>query len=460
MSGIGLIYGTSASGGVLFSDNFESYPTGTSLIYFNSWPNYYRVDSAGYCGNSAWQSTHPAPPNDSYARHEPCIGLNNVASNWFQGAAWYVSATQAHSGSKSLYLQQGNAPDAVTAGIAVKSANVPTSGVYVVLDEWVYPGPWSSSDNRVRLVIDGSWMGIAYQEGSGANLGYWSYSTGFWTPSYHDLGYFLLNSYMWHHIVVTTQITGPSTAVYYSLQIDGQTPFDSILRGQLFSDSRSECSGATSLGPACKWENVIGAEYGVCYTVTYTQPPPCYGLWNGHSIAWMYIDDWSMYLTTSPSSTTTMIVSYSVVGGGSPTAPVFNYVLKGVSKSLTLSETPKVVSVDAGSTWSVTPNPLAGSGSSHRWYSSQSLTGTASAATIVFTFQRQYYLTMLVNGPGSVTPTSGWFDAGAKVTIKATANSRHKFKSWTGKSTGSFTGTTNPATITMNSAITETATFS
>jgi hypothetical protein len=67
---------------------------------------------------------------------------------------------------------------------------------------------------------------------------------------------------------------------------------------------------------------------------------------------------------------------------------------------------------------------------------------------------------MKTSGPGSVTPNSGWQNSGAKVTITATPNSGHKFKSWTGKGTGSYTGTKNPATLTMNSAITETANFS
>jgi len=163
--------------------------------------------------------------------------------------------------------------------------------------------------------------------------------------------------------------------------------------------------------------------------------------------------------TTTPAQLT-ITVSYLVVGGGTPTAPVFNYVLKGASKSLTLTTTPMKVSVDSGSKWSVTPNPLGGSSSSQRWYSSQTLTGTASATTIVFTFQHQYYLTMKVSGPGTVTPSSsGWYNAGALVTIKATPNSGHKFDSWTGSGTGSYTGTSASHTITMNAGLTETATF-
>jgi hypothetical protein len=159
-------------------------------------------------------------------------------------------------------------------------------------------------------------------------------------------------------------------------------------------------------------------------------------------------------------TTTTMTVSYHVVGGGSGySAPVFHYVLNGVSQSLTLPKLGKAVTVDTGSTWSVTPNPLTGSSSSQRWISSQPLTGTASATTIVFTFQHQFFLTMTVNGPGTVTPSSGWNNQGAKVTIKATAKPGHKFKSWTGTGIGSFSGTSPTHTITMSSAITETANF-
>ena len=166
-------------------------------------------------------------------------------------------------------------------------------------------------------------------------------------------------------------------------------------------------------------------------------------------------------VTTTTPAQVPMTVSYSVVGGGSPTAPVFHYVLKGAAKSLTLTKTATKVSVDAGSTWTVTPNPLGGSSSSQRWHSSQTLTGIASATTIVFTFQHQYHLTMKVSSStaGSVTPSSGWYNVGQTVTIKASAKTGHTFKSWTGTGTGSYTGTSATHTITMYAAITETANF-
>ena len=84
-----------------------------------------------------------------------------------------------------------------------------------------------------------------------------------------------------------------------------------------------------------------------------------------------------------------------------------------------------------------------------------------SPATLTGNYQEQFYLTMQVNphGAGSVSPSSGWYNAGAQVTISALANSGYKFISWSGSGSGSYSGSSNTATITMNSPITETANY-
>ena len=245
----------------------------------------------------------------------------------------------------------------------------------------------------------------------------------------------------------------------------------------------------------------------------------------------------------------TMIVDYSLVGGGSPSPPIFNYIVGGVSKSLTLTATPVAVQVDRGSSWSVTPNPLAGSSSSERWRSNQALGGSASATTtlaftyyhqflmtlsyavvggglgysaptfttyqfgssisqvltttatgywfdaasswsvpnpllgstssqrwwtslptsgtissartVAFSYQHQYYLTMQASpqSGGTVSPSSGWQNAGISVPISASPATGFVFLSWTGAGTGSYTGTSNSWSIAMNGPITETANF-
>ncbi|MGC8600000.1 MAG: InlB B-repeat-containing protein [Nitrososphaeria archaeon] len=84
-----------------------------------------------------------------------------------------------------------------------------------------------------------------------------------------------------------------------------------------------------------------------------------------------------------------------------------------------------------------------------------------SPATLTGNYQEQFYLIMQVNpqGAGTVSPSSGWYNAGAQVTISALANSGYKFISWSGSGSGSYSGSSNTATIVMNSPITETADY-
>ena len=132
----------------------------------------------------------------------------------------------------------------------------------------------------------------------------------------------------------------------------------------------------------------------------------------------------------------TMSVSYAIVGGGNPSAPKFNYIVGGMLKSLTLKSTSIGVTVDVGSSWSVTPSALGESSSSQRWYSTQPLTGRSSATIVVFVFYRQTWqiLSYSVKGGGSgyspsvfqanqfgsptpfaltTKPTGYWFDYGS-----------------------------------------------
>ena len=79
--------------------------------------------------------------------------------------------------------------------------------------------------------------------------------------------------------------------------------------------------------------------------------------------------------------------------------------------------------------------------------------------TYTATFRTQYYLTMTHGTGGTVSPASGWKNSGVAVSINAMPGANYHFSNWTGSGTGSFSGTNNPASITMNGPITETATF-
>ena len=83
--------------------------------------------------------------------------------------------------------------------------------------------------------------------------------------------------------------------------------------------------------------------------------------------------------------------------------------------------------------------------------------------TYTATFKTQYFLTMTHGTGGTVKPTSGWRNTGSAVSISATPTNNtqvsYSFGGWTGTGTGSYSGTNNPASITMNGPITENAAF-
>ena len=87
------------------------------------------------------------------------------------------------------------------------------------------------------------------------------------------------------------------------------------------------------------------------------------------------------------------------------------------------------------------------------------ITAPASPTTYTATFTTEHYLTMSAGTGGTVTPSSGWRATGSSVQIQATTNSGYSFTGWTGTGNGSYTGTNNPATITMNGPIEQSANF-
>lgn len=89
---------------------------------------------------------------------------------------------------------------------------------------------------------------------------------------------------------------------------------------------------------------------------------------------------------------------------------------------------------------------------SHSVTSSVPMTNTAS-------FSTQYFLTMSASAGGSVSPSSRWTNSGTVVGITATASNGFVFAGWSGSGAGSYSGTNNPAVVTMNGAITQTANF-
>jgi hypothetical protein len=129
---------------------------------------------------------------------------------------------------------------------------------------------------------------------------------------------------------------------------------------------------------------------------------------------------------------------------------------------------PQTFNWTTGSSHSISTDSVQSAGAAgtrYRWASwsdAGALTHTVTPGgpvTLTATFATQYFVTMTANPGGTVTPSSGWFDAAGNVTITGVPNSGFSFTGWIGSGSGSYTGSTNPRVIVANGPITQVANF-
>ena len=204
--------------------------------------------------------------------------------------------------------------------------------------------------------------------------------------------------------------------------------------------------------------------------------------WKGYKYLSKTINEWGVtgirctveasktgYVSTSWSKTVYSTNWADVTFSASGLSGVSGTVLVVDGNSYRLSDLPKTFTWEAGTkhSFSWTSTFSVSSGTRYAWKSTSGISSSRSATitvpngggSIKATYSKQYYLTMKAGTGGSVSPSSGWRDAGSSVTIKATPNSGYVFDRWSGSGSGSYSGTSSTATIRMNAPITETAYF-
>ena len=145
---------------------------------------------------------------------------------------------------------------------------------------------------------------------------------------------------------------------------------------------------------------------------------------DGTSVSWNVGDNSYTFAAVTASQTievyfehdtTTMTVSYLVNGDATgSSAPSISYYYHDASQSYTLTGTPTDISVDIGSTWMVSPNPLSGSTTDKRWYSSDTLSATATGGTFVFTYYLQWNIPAKFSTSDSSNPSTDVVLSGTK----------------------------------------------
>ncbi|MDX6500062.1 MAG: hypothetical protein QOG23_3322 [Blastocatellia bacterium] len=130
--------------------------------------------------------------------------------------------------------------------------------------------------------------------------------------------------------------------------------------------------------------------------------------------------------------------------------------------------TTQIFSWVAGSSHAIsTTSPQSGAtGAQYVWNNwsdggviAHAVTAPGGNITYITNFTTQYFLTMNAGTGGTVSPSNGWYNSGTSVGISATPNPSFVFNSWSGTGAGSFNGTGNPTTITMNGPVTQAAAF-
>jgi hypothetical protein len=176
-------------------------------------------------------------------------------------------------------------------------------------------------------------------------------------------------------------------------------------------------------------------------------------------------------LTVTEGAKGSVEVVFSAEGVGSDNDGIILYVDGELYANL-----PQAFSWQVGSEHSfewVSPVGTQTWGKRYVWASTSGLSTAKSGSIIVppgggsvsATYKTQYLLTVSVNpsGAGSVsanTSSSDWFyDDGASVTLTAYPATGYAFDSWIGSGIGSYSGKANPATVTLNAPITQTANF-
>jgi uncharacterized repeat protein (TIGR02543 family) len=188
-----------------------------------------------------------------------------------------------------------------------------------------------------------------------------------------------------------------------------------------------------------------GGIYDVGTTVTLTATPNPgwrFDAWSGDLLGSTNPATLSMDADKTVTATfvETFDLTASTVGNGSVAPPSGTFDSGSV---VTLTATP-----DPSWRFDVWSGDLTGS------TSPDTLTMDAAKA-VTATFVETFDLTVGAVGNGSIAPPSGAFDAGSVVTLTATPDPGWRFDAWS----GDLSGSTNPATLSMDAAKTVTATF-
>ena len=156
-----------------------------------------------------------------------------------------------------------------------------------------------------------------------------------------------------------------------------------------------------------------------------------------------------------------VIGNYSLAGGGHHGVPTFNSTIRGEAATVSLGSSQGGFWVDSGAEYSVSSS-LQASGPEERWELSTGSTGAVNSPLILtLQYGHQFYVRIVASptGGGSVSGTTGWYDAGAKARSTASPSEGWQFEVWTGSGAGAFSGKDLISSFEVDGPLNQTAVF-
>jgi hypothetical protein len=149
-----------------------------------------------------------------------------------------------------------------------------------------------------------------------------------------------------------------------------------------------------------------------------------------------------------------LVYSYAIQGGGDAGKAQLNGTSLG--KSLVALMGPgEALWLDAGTRYTISPL-LQGSGALERWVSDAPLEGIIESPvrlSAVYRHQFLVSLAVLPDGAGELSAQGGWYDAGSNITLLARPAQGWAFALWRGSGPGSYSGSSNPVTVSVEGPI-------
>jgi hypothetical protein len=159
------------------------------------------------------------------------------------------------------------------------------------------------------------------------------------------------------------------------------------------------------------------------------------------------------------SAATTYAVAFDASGltAGTP----WSVALNGVSNSTT---TESIVFNEPNGTYSYSANATIRGSPGSQFFDpapSGSLGVGGAALSVTIAYQTQYYLSVSAtpSTEGSVGPASGWYTAGTVLNLTAAGATGYQFSAWVGVGPGNYSGSLDPAELTVTDPMSESAHF-